>query len=139
MKKLFMLLSSFLLAVPALAGGSFIFQEDLEPLLEKDRRIGAFIMKSMDFDDVGDATRLGRHFSHLGGKRIGPYSVYAKTKGSTGPYNLIVTVKTEATFIDEDGRPLDHGKAGQRLFDDSVNCIEKITSVEIQDIKIEEK
>ena len=56
--------------------------------------------------------RIGQNVNpHLGGTRLGPYTVLAKPKGSTGPFVFEVTVTTEAEPLDGAGKPVPLAKA----------------------------
>ena len=42
--------------------------------------------------------------ARLSGMRVGPYSFFAKPKGSLNPYTYEVTIQTRVTYIDKKGR-----------------------------------
>lgn len=49
------------------------------------------------------ATRLGRHFRHLGGARIGPYDCRMKRRGRSAGY-YYMQIMTDTSFYDRGGR-----------------------------------
>lgn len=91
----------------AWAGGSFAF-EDLQPILNQQPVLAKWLTGGLDFDQTGDAVRLGQNVNpRFGGRRIGPYVILAKPKGASGPFSLEVTVETEYICRDKAGKPVE--------------------------------
>ncbi len=105
MNKVFLLFLIFLLFSSSLfAEGSFEFDTKLLPLLKKDNSIGKYLLETIDFSKSGSAIRIGQDVNpKLGGGRVGPYTIYAKPKGSSGPYIFKVTIVTSQKGKDEKG------------------------------------
>ncbi|MDR3570503.1 MAG: hypothetical protein P4L43_20965 [Syntrophobacteraceae bacterium] len=98
----------------ARAGGSFSFTDDLLPILREQPLIATWLTASLDFDDTGDAVRIGENvMPQFGGQRIGPYVILAKPKGASGPFTMEVTVETEMVCKNKSGQVVDDcSKAG---------------------------
>jgi hypothetical protein len=130
-KLLFTLVLALICSGNAWPGGSFSFEETLESLLKSDAPIGKHLLATLDFADSGFATRLGNHFVHLGGLRVGPYDIEAKPKVSSGPFVFEVTVETDMQFLDQNGKEL--------VFDDAlknaVRVKETVTGVRFKPAK----
>ncbi|MGO9174819.1 MAG: hypothetical protein ACLQED_01550 [Desulfobaccales bacterium] len=95
----------------AWAGGSFGF-EDLRPILNQQPVLAQWLTAGLDFDESGDAVRIGQNVNpRFGGRRVGPYVILAKPKGAAGPFTLEVTVETELICRDKAGKPVDVSKA----------------------------
>ncbi len=94
------------------AGGSFATEQIL-PLLKQNKELHDFVMGTLELDPSGWATRIGTRVNEdLGGARIAPYSIRARPKGSTGPWQFFLTIEAETTFLDASGKdvPLEQGK-----------------------------
>lgn len=99
-----LLLLCCLLCQAALAIGSFRLA-DLEPLLARQPGLRAVLFDGFDLETTGWAERIGNAANaRLGGTRIGPYHLYAKPKGSAGPYALEVVLHTQCTYFDQAGK-----------------------------------
>jgi hypothetical protein len=113
-KGVFLLALSLLLAWPgsrAWAGGSFAF-EDLQPILNQQPVLAKWLTGSLDFDETGDAVRIGQNVNpRFGGLRVGPYVILAKPKAAAGPFTLEVTVETELICLNKAGKPVDVSQA----------------------------
>jgi len=92
-----------LLAAVALAGGSFNLS-DIRDLLQQQSKRWEEIRKEYDIEETGDALRFGRQWEHLGGARCGPYELKARKRGSSGAYTHRITINTQATFYDKQGK-----------------------------------
>ena len=104
------LLVSFLNSA-ARAGGSFAF-EDLLPILNQQPVLAKWLSGSLEFDQTGDAVRLGQNVNpRFGGRRVGPYVILAKPKGVSGPFTLEVTVNTDLICQNKVGKPVDFTEA----------------------------
>jgi len=108
--KLFINLSIFVIILftvmqtSAVAGGSFATSEVL-PLLKQKMDLYRLVMKTLDLDGSGWATRIGGNInSDLGGSRIAPYAIKAKPKGSKGPWQYYLSIEAETIFYDEAGK-----------------------------------
>lgn len=89
----------------ALAGGS-VPLDDLREMLAARRAEWRAMKRIYEIEQTGDATRFGRHWTHLGGGRCGPYEFRARNKGSGEGYTHSIVIETTITFFDSKGRPL---------------------------------
>ena len=81
--------------------------------------------RGLEFDETGDALRIGQNVNpRFGGRRIGPYVILAKPKGVSGPFSFEITVETELICQDAAGKAVDVSKAQ--------NIQEKFSSVTIK-------
>ncbi len=92
-----------LFAGTALAGGSFNLS-DIQDLLKQQSKQWTEVRRAYDVEEIGNARRFGRQWEHLGGARCGPYELRARKKGSSGGYTHKITINTQATFYDKQGR-----------------------------------
>ncbi len=102
------------LAVPtASPAGGTVGLDDVDPLLRRRPTLRSFLISSLDLENtVMAAVRLGPHFEHLGGARVGPYLLEGKPKGSKDADPLEVVLCTHVRFLDADGKvPVDETKA----------------------------
>jgi hypothetical protein len=132
MKKQFRLLkclSTLLLSVSttsSFAGGS-LGSDELLPLLAQKPEIRDAILSSLVLSDSAfGEVRLGSHFTHLGGERLGPYTIRAKVKQSGKPIQLVLC--TTSRFLSQSGRPLSEDD----MFD-AVRVEEKLDFVMLRD------
>jgi hypothetical protein len=96
---------------PSRAGGSFAF-DDLRPILHQQPALAQWLTGGLEFDQTGDAIRIGQNVNpRFGGRRIGPYVILAKPKGAAGPFTLEVTVETELVCRNAAGKAVDVSKA----------------------------
>jgi len=106
---------ALLLSLPgsmAWAGGSFSFEEDLLPILNQQPVIAKWLTGGLEFDQTGDAVRIGQNVNpRFGGLRVGPYVILAKPKGAAGSFSLEVTVETELICRDAAGKPVEVSEA----------------------------
>jgi hypothetical protein len=104
MRKTFVLIAvTIFIAKPSFAPVSLDL-DDIAPLLRQKPELSRPFLAAYELSATVSGVRLGRHFTHLGGGRIGPYDIEARARGSHGPYNLRVLVCTQSTFVDERGR-----------------------------------
>src|SRR5438094_6421724 len=61
-------------------------------------------LATFELEGSATGTRLGPHFMHLGGARIGPYEVMARARGSTDSFNVRVIICTAIEFLDRGGK-----------------------------------
>jgi hypothetical protein len=95
----------------AWAGGSFAF-EDLQPILNQQPVLAKWLTSGLEFDQTGDAIRIGQNVNpRFGGRRIGPYVILAKPTGTSGPFTLEVTVETELMCRNAAGKDVDVSEA----------------------------
>ncbi len=110
-----MLIMAVLVPLPgsaAWAGGSFSFEQDLQPILNQQPVLAKWLTGGLDFDETGDALRIGQNVNpRFGGRRIGPYVILAKPKGAAGPFTLEVTVETDLMCRNQAGKPVDVSQA----------------------------
>ena len=106
---------ALLLSLPgsmAWAGASFSFEEDLLPILNQQPVIAKWLTGGLEFDQTGDAVRIGQNVNpRFGGLRVGPYVILAKPKGAAGSFSLEVTVETELICRDAAGKPVEVSEA----------------------------
>jgi hypothetical protein len=111
----FLLVLAVLISFPgsaAWAGGSFSYEQDLLPILNQQPVLAKWLTGGLDFDETGDAIRLGQNVNpRFGGLRVGPYVILAKPKGAAGPFTLEVTVETDLISLNKAGKPVDVSKA----------------------------
>lgn len=89
------------------AGGSVRFGR-IDHLLQQKPEIRAVLRQSLEMPTEAFAqVRLGPHFKHLSGDRIGPYTFEASPKTKGLP--VLVTLCTSALFLDSAGRVLPTG------------------------------
>lgn len=95
----------FIFSCPVMGGGSFDFEDDLRPLLSQNPVLEEYIVNTLDLSESGIAMRIGQNVNpRFGGRRIGPYIMRAKPKGSEGPFIWEVTFETEQVFTDAEGK-----------------------------------
>jgi hypothetical protein len=84
--------------------GSF-YLADLKPLLSGNM-IWNSLSRGFDFYLAGDASRVSTADNKtLRGERFGPYTLWARPKGSSGAYTCKVTMITAVSYIDSHGHP----------------------------------
>jgi len=94
--------------VPAFADGTLDFVQGVQPLLMQRPYFARFLLDTFDFDQSAQAVTVGRDVNPvLAGQRIGPYTVFAKKKGTSGPYTIAVVIDTNLHFLDAKGVELD--------------------------------
>ena len=82
------------------------------PFCSQQPVLAQWLTGGLDFDQTGDAIRIGQNVNpRFGGRRVGPYVILAKPKGAAGPFTLEVTVETELICLDKAGKPVDVSKA----------------------------
>ncbi len=125
MKRLGGVVLSLSLALGALAGGSCDFEEDVQPVLMQQPKLGEHLLATLDIYRTATAVRIGSSVNEeLGGTRVGPYQLYAKPKDAKGPYIFELTVNTKQTFLDAEGRKTTVEKAA--------SVKEKLENVQIE-------
>lgn len=114
------LLPLLLLPAPVSAGGTLAFS-DLLPLLKQKPELSGFLLDSYHLPDSAFARiRIGSHFQHLGGRRLGPYLFKAEGRGNAAGRTALITLCTDHRFLDRAGR----------LIPDSGNRYLRATAVE---------
>ena len=99
-----------LVLAPAIckAGGTVEFQR-VDHLLQQKPEIREVLLRSLVMPGVAFAqVRLGDHFRHLGGNRLGPYTFKASSRNTTAA-PVLVTLCTSAVFVDSSDRVLPTG------------------------------
>ncbi len=105
-------------AQPVCAAGSLAFEEVRhlipEPVLKH-------LESAYTIDPVGAATRLGRHYTELGGSRIGPYHFRATAKKNA---DLVfeLTLQTDVAFLDTAGKVTDDPEAAASVREVLLSC-----------------
>ena len=91
-------------AGPCLAGGT-LDSKELEPLIRQQPTVREALLSSLVLSNSAYAElRLGSHFIHLGGARVGPYTIKATLKESHKEVEVILC--TKARFLDDQGSEL---------------------------------
>jgi hypothetical protein len=125
MTRLIITLVLTLLIDPSFAeqGGSF-YLSDLRSLLAGNIAWQG-IKDSFDIYSAGDASRIGWSESNkLGGTRIGPYKLWAKPKGRSGPYTCGIDIKTRISYLDKFGQ--------QAKMENATSVKEEVVAFEIR-------
>jgi hypothetical protein len=107
-----LLVGGLVVPIASSAGGT-VGLHDVDPLLRQRPALRDFLISSLDLEStVMAAVRLGPHFEHLGGARVGPYMLEGRPKGSKGGDPLEIVLCTHVRFLDAAGKvPLDETKA----------------------------
>jgi hypothetical protein len=116
---------------PALAGGSLDF-EQVRQLLHEKPALEVLLTQTLQVEHSGMGVRLGFHWVHLGGLRIGPYTFKGKPRGKTGPDTLDITICTHVTFVDAKGRAIEGVDAA---FETATDVREVVTAVILREAK----
>ncbi len=105
---------------------------ELEPLFLQEPKVIEYLRATLEFRDSAWAeVRLGSHFNHLGGARVGPYLIEAWPKYSERNHGLKIVLCTDARFIDKNGKEIK--KDSDRIFQDAVGIKEKLIAVMIRE------
>ncbi len=89
---------------PTLAGGTLDTNE-LRPLLQQQSGVYEALTSSLNLAETAYAeVRLGSYFLHLGGARVGPYTIKATLKQSRKDIEVVLC--TRARFLAHDGSEL---------------------------------
>jgi hypothetical protein len=114
------------LAKASLAGGT-LGTEGIELLLNQSPAVKSFLMSSLTMEEGAFADiRLGEHFQHLGGQRLGPYYIQAVPKSPEGAKPVEIVLCTRSSFLDEAGQAIPEGSD---LEFSAVRVEEKLTAV----------
>lgn len=91
------------------AGGSIRLDIEVEPLLNQKPELKNVLFEMLEIDQDGwTRYRIGNNVNKkFGGKRLGPYHLKAKLKGSPIDYNLELIIHTKRIFLDGNGNPTD--------------------------------
>lgn len=112
------------LLVPNLsvAGGS-LATDELDQLIGQMPLVRDFLRSTLTLSNSAYAeVRLGSHFKNLGGTRMGPYTVMAKSKSDGSP--LVVVLCTKARFLSKSGKELP-----DKRIEEAASVQEKLTGV----------
>jgi hypothetical protein len=119
MRKLVILLVLF--TASRLSAGGTVDYRDVRHLLRQQPAIERLIASSVDVASTGVAVRLGNHWKHLGGMRVGPYVFAARPRNSRDEgFDLVVC--TQVTFLTASGKET-------RDPDDAASVREQLVSV----------
>ncbi|HWI80719.1 hypothetical protein [Ramlibacter sp.] len=103
------------------------------PLLDQKPQVKEFILQNFDLPNGAWAeVRIGSHFKHLGGKRLGPYTVQVRPKGTHEISPVVLTLCTTYQFLDRNGASVDLDVAGRA---DVVDVREKLVSVQLREAR----
>ena len=124
---------ALLLALQTWAHASSSFYlEDIQPLLQQQPTLWAYLQNTLDIQNVGIAPRINsKENPALGGSRIAPYVLSAKPKGTPGDYTLTIEVRAETIFLDAHGKKVP--------LKDGATIKEHLTGVLVRTIKPDEK
>ncbi|MDR7331001.1 hypothetical protein [Roseateles asaccharophilus] len=115
--------------LPAIAGGT-LETKGLAPLFRQQPTQMADVRAAYELSDSAFAeARLGTHFTHLGGTRIGPYSVRLHRHERQEPRERELLICTKVSYLDRQGREL----LGDAAFE-AVHVKEIVTTMQVQDI-----
>jgi hypothetical protein len=106
MYRLLAISSLLLIGDRCLAGGTLDESQVLRLLVQKPQ-IKEFVVQAFDMPRGAYAEiRLGSHFKHLGGARLGPYTAMVTPKGSSEFSSVVLTLCTEYQFLGRNGEPI---------------------------------
>ena len=98
------LLIAIFFPVIALAGGSFSVRVELDPILNQVPEIKQYLYSTLDIKPDGWAGRIGQSVNpNFGGRRIGPYHVLVKPKGTDGAFTLELIIHTKRILLNHEG------------------------------------
>jgi hypothetical protein len=118
------LVSVLLLGVPAYGAGSFRLDTELAPILDQHPSVRDFLFSRFAIASSGWACRIGNIVSpQFGGRRVGPYKVKAKARGTGGEYTHLITIYTEYIVKDAEGNDTEWA--------DAVTISEELDFVEV--------
>ena len=124
------LLTLLFLAPPVRAGGTLPFT-DLVPLLKRRPELGAFLFQAYELPDSAFAViRVGSHFAHLGGRRLGPYLFEARSRLGRERGSALISLCTRHRFLDRAGAVIPADTDRQVL---AHSVSEELTAVVIRD------
>jgi hypothetical protein len=103
-------LVALLIPLAAFAPGT-VPLESIATLLRQRPELSTPLLSAFELSDTVIGVRLGPHFKHLSGGRIGPYSVAARARGSKGSYEIEVVVCTETQFVNAKGKTIEPQEA----------------------------
>lgn len=104
------------------AGGS-VDRDEVMAVLQSQPELFAFISSTLECYRGGRAeVRVGWMYP-LAGKRLGPYVLWCRPKGTKDNYDFEVRVNTFFTFFNDDGKEVDVSQA--------TRVTEKATSIEL--------
>lgn len=117
MKHFKSLIGVFLLLFPSsvFAGGS-VAAQDILSLLRQQPELYEYVANTLELDKVGWATRIGLQVNpDLAGRRVAPYHIKARPKGSKGEWLFFLTIDAVTSFSNTEGKdvPLHEGKSVQ--------------------------
>lgn len=120
--------SALLSAAGLCAAGGTLGTEELEPLMAQKPNVYAAITSSLVLSESALAeTRLGSHFPHLGGARIGPYTIRATTQDGR---SIEVVLCTSYRLLDGKGRPV-----SEAMLESAETIDERLEAVLIQELQ----
>jgi hypothetical protein len=121
-----------LLLLPRAAGaGGSVSVSDLLPLLRRKPQLSGLLFHAYALPDSAFAVvRVGAHFRHLGGRRLGPYILRAPSTLPGVNGEALITLCTEATFRTPTGEPIPQD--GDEYFL-ATDVTETITAIVIRD------
>ena len=91
-------------ALHAGAAGSFTPEIELKPILEEVPEIRRLVEESFELAPSGSARRIGLSVNpRFGGRRMGPYHITARAKGTAGPDVFELIFHTEVIALGPDG------------------------------------
>lgn len=120
-----------IVCIPAIcSGGGTLNESDIYDLLKQKPQIREFILQNFDMPKGAWADiRLGPHYKHLGGKRLGPYTVQVTPKGSSSFSPVVITLCTSYQFLDRHGKVI---KAESDEEFEATDVAEKLVGVQLR-------
>ncbi len=107
--------------------GSVSFEE-IVPLLQQQALLYEYLTSTLNIEEVGSGTRLGRQWVHLGGARIAPYEFTATPK-NTKTGSLLLVINANTIFYDDAGNSLELDDP--TIFDSAIRFEETLLSVSV--------
>jgi hypothetical protein len=85
--------------------------DDIAAILKQKPELSRPFLEAFDLREWAVGVRLGPHFKHLGGARVGPYELAARARGSHGGYDVKVVICTVTVFLDDRGKKVEMTEA----------------------------
>lgn len=126
---MFLLCLMSIAACIAQADGSIEYEDDVDPILKQAPALRKFILNTLCISHSGMAVRIAGEYP-MGGRRIGPYELYAKPKGVVGAYTMKIVINTSQLFFNKAKKSISIND-----IDQATRMRESLLSVEISMLK----
>jgi hypothetical protein len=114
------------------AGGT-LDESELMPLLDQKPQVKQFILQNFDMPNGAWAeVRLSSDYKHLGGQRLGPYTIRVRAKGAETMSTIVLTLCTTYRFLDRAGKPMKRDSPREQ---DAFDVQEKLVSVQLRPLE----